>query len=192
MPDLNYNPTFQITKAQLCKCMPNATHENVERFYAPLILAMSKYEINNKMRVAAFLATIALESGELRYTEEIASGEAYENRFDLGNTELGDGKRFKGRGLIQTTGRFNYRLLSTELDYNFIANPEALEKPGAASLSAGFFWWYNHLNRPADIGAFLKIQIRVNGKNKVTGLPNHWKERQEHYERIKKVLGVND
>lgn len=190
MPGLNDAQPFHITKAQFCKCLPHAPHEKIELFYGPLILAMSKYGITNKMRVAAFLATVAHESGELRYTEEIASGEAYENRADLGNTEPGDGRRFKGRGLIQTTGRFNYAELSKELNYNFILNPESLEKPGAASLSAGFFWESRGLNRLSDIDSFLKIQIKVNGKNRDTGLPNHWPERLRYYENIKRVLDI--
>ena len=190
MASFNEHPKFEITKELLSKCMPHATQVNIDRFYEPLKLAMSKYGIDNVYRVAAFLATIAHESASLRYTEEIASGDAYENRQDLGNTEPGDGKRFKGRSLIQTTGRANYAELSRELDYNFLAKPEALEKPGAASLAAGFFWSSRNLNRYADIEAFLKIQIKVNGKNRETGLPNHWPERLAIYNHVKTVLKI--
>ena len=68
---------------------------------------MEKYQITTPLRRAAFLAQLAHESGELKYMEEIASGEAYEGRKELGNTAPGDGKRYKGRGPIQLTGRFN-------------------------------------------------------------------------------------
>jgi putative chitinase len=190
MASFNEHPKFEITKELLSKCMPHASKENIDRFYEPIKLAMSKYGIDNKYRIAAFLATICHESGSLRYVRELASGEAYEGRQDLGNTEEGDGKRFLGRGLVQLTGRANYAEISRALDYNFLSNPEALEKPGAASLSAGWFWSTRNLNRPADIEAFLKIQIKVNGKNRETGLPNHWPERLAIYNHIKTVLKI--
>lgn len=164
--------------------MPFATQNNCVAFAEPLTKAMEKYEINTPRRQAAFLAQLAHESGSLRYVEEIASGEAYEGRKDLGNIHPGDGKRFKGRGLIQITGRSNYKDVSEELKYDFVSNPEALEKPGAASFSAAWFWFSRHLNRLADIDAFEKITKRING-----GL-NGYKDRLEHYERAKKALGV--
>ncbi|HEX6171376.1 MAG TPA: glycoside hydrolase family 19 protein [Chitinophagaceae bacterium] len=150
----------------------------------PLNNAMERYEINTPRREAAFLAQIAHESGSLRYVEEIATGEAYEGRKDLGNTQPGDGVRFKGRGLIQITGRENYELLSHALNYDFIKDPESLEKPGAASLSAAWFWHVKDLNRLADINAFQKITQKVNG-----GL-NGYADRLKHWERCNKALNV--
>lgn len=174
-----------MTIKQFTKCFPYATKENIEKFYAPLTAAMEEYEINTDRRQAAFLAQLAHESGSLRYVEEIASGEAYEGRKDLGNTMPGDGKRFKGRGLIQITGRSNYQDVSDELKYDFIADPEALEKPGAASFSAAWFWWARHLNRLADIDAFEKITRKING-----GL-NGYEDRCKHWEITKNALGVD-
>jgi len=190
MPGLNDHPPFTITKAQFAKCFPHASQALIDKFYEPLLKAMERYEIDNKLRVSAFLATVAHESGELRYVEELASGEAYENRADLGNTQPGDGKKFKGRGLIQLTGRDNYKLLGFALNHDFINNPEHLELPGAASLSAGWFWHVKGLNRLADIEAFEKIQKKVNGTNKNTGKPNGWGDRVNHYNRIRQVLGI--
>src|SRR6478735_6484303 len=185
MADLNdREPPIVLTPDLLRECMPHATEANCLRFAEPLNKAMQRYEIDSTRRQAAFLAQIAHESGSLRYTEEIASGEAYEGRADLGNTEPGDGKKFKGRGLIQLTGRSNYKLISQELSFDFINQPEALEKPGAASYSAAWFWYYNHLNRLADVDAFEKITRRINGG--VNGLA----DRIQHWERIKKVLKV--
>lgn len=174
-----------MTAELLQKCMPFATKENCQKFVSPLSGAMLEYEIKTARRQAAFLAQIAHESGSLRYVEEIASGEAYEGRKDLGNTKTGDGKRFKGRGLIQITGRSNYAELSKELHFDFIANPEALERPGAASYSAAWFWWSRHLNRLADIDAFEKITRKINGG--INGLT----DRLDHWERCKKALGVD-
>lgn len=179
-----------ITIEQLRACIPHASEGNIERFHGPLNLAMSRYAINTPRRQASFLAQIAHESGSLRYTQEIASGSAYEGREDLGNTKPGDGKRFKGRGLIQITGRFNYEEVSKALNYGFINSPEKLELPGAASLSAAWFWHEKGLNRLADIDAFEKISARINGINKETGKPNGMEDRIEHWERCKKALKV--
>jgi putative chitinase len=172
--------SFEILK----KCLPYASDENIRKFVSPLNLACERYEINTPRRQAAFLAQLAHESGSLRYVEEIATGEAYEGRKDLGNTQPGDGVRFKGRGLIQITGRANYEALGHALNYDFIKDPEALEKPGAAALSAGWFWYVRHLNRHADIDGFKIITQKING-----GL-NGYLDRVQHWERCKAALGV--
>lgn len=179
-----------MTPQELKKCMPHATEENVLKYAAPLIAAMEKYAINTPKRQAAFLAQIAHESGSLRYVEELASGEAYEGRKDLGNTEPGDGKRFKGRGLIQVTGRANYKEVGDELGFDFIAEPGKLELPGAASFSAAWFWSSRNLNYVADKDDFLLISKRINGVNKKTGLPNGWEDRQKHWAIAKAALNV--
>lgn len=173
-----------MTTEQLHKCLPDATAANIQKFGDKLIDAMHFYEINTPKREAAFIAQIAHESGSLRYVEEIASGDAYEGRKDLGNTEPGDGKKFKGRGLIQITGRNNYKEVGTELLYDFISKPEDLEKPGPACFSAAWFWYSRHLNRLADIDSFEKITRMING-----GL-NGYEDRLKHYEIAKKALGV--
>lgn len=169
-----------MNAATLKKCMPFAKYENIQKFVQPLTDAMEKYEINTPRRQAAFLAQVAHESGSLRYVEEIASGKAYEGRADLGNSEAGDGERYKGRGLIQITGRANYIDVSKELDYNFVVHPEDLEKPGAASFSAAWFWWSRHLNRLADIDAFENITRKINGgMNGYIDRCQHWKRCQD-------------
>lgn len=169
----------------LQKCLPHAKADNIQKYGAKLIAAMEEYNISSTQRQAAFLAQIAHESGSLRYVEEIASGEAYEGRKDLGNTEPGDGRRFKGRGLIQITGRANYKLVGQALKYDFISKPEDLEKPGPACFSAAWFWWFNRLNRLADIDAFDKITRRINGGT------NGMEDRLKHWETAKAVLKVD-
>lgn len=122
-----------------------------ETFIAPLNQTLVQFEINTNPRICHFLAQILHESGNLNYTEEIASGVAYEGRADLGNTQTGDGARFKGRGLIQITGRNNYSLVSKYFGIDFISKPELLESPKWASLSAGWFWATKNLNKWADL-----------------------------------------
>lgn len=172
-----------MTLAQLAKCLPHATPENIQKYGPKLIEAMKKHNISlSEQREAAFIAQIAHESGSLRYVEEIASGDAYEGRKDLGNTQPGDGKKFKGRGLIQITGRSNYKAVSDALKYDFVSKPEDLELPGPACFSAAWFWQKSGLNRLADIEAFEKITKRVNG-----GL-NGYEDRLKHWELAKSVL----
>lgn len=145
------------------------------RYLEPLNLTLEKYEINTPKRVAAFLAQIAHESGSFRYVKELASGEAYEGRKDLGNVLPGDGQRFKGRGLIQITGRNNYRNVGTALGYDFIKDPSGLEKPGAAVMSAGWFWDRAKLNKLADEEDFVTITKRINGGyNGMVDRVKHW------------------
>jgi putative chitinase len=132
--------------------------------FAPLITqTMIEFAIDTPQRQAAFLAQVGHESGQLRYTEEIASGAAYENRDDLGNTEPGDGRRFKGRGLIQVTGRTNYRACGIALGVDLLADPTQLARPDLAARSAGWFWKANGLNRYADVDHFGSLTKRVNG-----------------------------
>lgn len=122
--------------------------------------------IDTPLRQAHFLAQIGHESGELRFREEIASGQAYEGRQDLGNTQPGDGRRFKGRGLIQLTGRANYREYGRALG----REAELLEKPELVASDnllcvdvAGWFWAKRGLNALADKDDLSAITKRING-----------------------------
>ncbi len=173
-----------ITKDDLKTIMPNASASALDRFTEPINTTLGKYLINTPARMAAFLAQIAHESGQLIYTRELASGSAYEGRKDLGNIQPGDGKKFKGRGLIQITGRHNYEMLSMVLGVDFVSNPELLEGAVYATDSAGWFWQTHGLNEIADRGDFKLITKRINGG--YNGLP----ERLEFWERAKKVLNA--
>ena len=99
---------MKITNDFLKQVMPQSTEANRQKYIEWLNNFMPKYGIDSDKEVAAFIAQIGHESGQLRYVEELASGSAYEGRKDLGNTQIGDGIKFKGRGLIQITGRANY------------------------------------------------------------------------------------
>jgi putative chitinase len=124
---------------------------------------MSEFGIDTPQRRAAFLAQVAHESGSLRYTLEIADGRAYEGRQSLGNTQAGDGPRFKGRGLLQITGRANYTACGAALGLDLIASPELLEQPSAACRSAAWYWKLRNLNSYADRDAFGSLTVAING-----------------------------
>lgn len=117
----------------------------------------------NELRFAHFIAQLAHESGNFRYMEEIASGAAYEGRKDLGNTQAGDGKRYKGRGPIQLTGRANYRRYGQQLGIDFENNPEIVAIPSVGLLVACKFWADNNLNALADQDDVTTITRRING-----------------------------
>ena len=119
--------------------------------------------LENSLRLIHFLAQLAHESGNFHYMEEIASGAAYEGRKDLGNTQTGDGKRFKGRGPIQLTGRANYRRYGQQLGIDFENNPEIVAIPSVGLLVACKFWSDNDLNVVADRDDVTTITRRING-----------------------------
>jgi putative chitinase len=153
---------LNITLAQLQAIMPYA-HARAALFLDPLNAAMDEFEINTPARIECFLAQVGHESGQFRYVEELASGEAYEGRKDLGNSEPGDGAKYKGRGLIQVTGRANYVAAMMALDLDCVVSPEVLCEPVAACRSAAWFWQSHGLNEIADAGDFEKLTRRING-----------------------------
>lgn len=182
----------------------------------PLREACALYDITTPARLAAFLATVGHESLSLsrtvenlnysaerleavwpsRYTPELAKAHArrpeliaehvYGGR--MGNKAPGDGWRFKGRGLMQVTGRANYEAVRDLLRErvkgapDLLAQPEALAEPKWAALSAAAYWHEHELNELADTGEFMRLSKRVNG-----GL-NGWDDRQERYAKARAVL----
>jgi len=170
-----------ITLAELKQIMPYAG-ERASKFIEPLNAAMAEFEIDNTERESAFLAQIAHESGSLKYVHELANGTAYEGRTDLGNTEAGDGLRYKGRGLIQITGRANYGACGAALGVDLIADPQLLERTDLACRSAAWFWKAHGLNELADKGDFRLITKRINGGY------NGYQERVAFYERALEAL----
>lgn len=139
------------------------------QWVGPINAALAKFNINTPMRVRAFIAQVSHESGRFLYVRELwnpakAPWQAkYEGRKDLGNVNPGDGSRFRGRGLIQITGRANYRDCGRALGFDFEANPDALERREFAALSAGWFWESHGCNELADAGDFRRITRRING-----------------------------
>jgi predicted chitinase len=152
-----------------------------------ILEAMAKRAIDTPLRQAHFLAQIGHESMELRFREEIASGHAYEGRTDLGNTRPGDGPRFKGRGLIQLTGRANY----TDYGANIGKQDKLLEKPEIVATDpvlcvdvAGWYWETRNINALADQDDLIRVTKRINGGTR--GLD----DRRRLLLRAKAMLGV--
>ena len=172
-----------ITKEQLKAVYKEASPQNIDKFLAPLNATLDEFEINTPQRIRMFLAQIGHESGQLRYVKELASGEAYEGRSDLGNKEPGDGVRYKGRGLVQITGRRNYALASLALDLPLLETPDLLEQPLNAARSAGWFWKSNNLNALADLNLFKELTKRINGG--YNGYADRYKLYQRAFDIIK-------
>lgn len=155
----------QITVDTLRAICPN-TPKNVDVFVDYLNKAFAKWGIDTKLRISMFLAQIAWESGSFRYTRELASGKAYEMRKDLGNVTPGDGVKYKGRGLIQITGRANYKALSIVLfkDENMLLNsPQLLETPSYAVESAAWFFSTHGCNELSDLKDIEGVTRKING-----------------------------
>ena len=174
-----------ITSQQLLQILLNAGQ--VAGVFVPVLnTAMNRYQIVGQKRIAAFIAQVGHESGQLKYVKEIwgptKAQVRYEGRADLGNTVQGDGSKYRGRGLIQITGRANYKACGEALALDLINHPELLEKPQHACMSAAWFWASRGLNTLADAGKFDTITSRINGGQ------NGAADRQALYARALKVL----
>lgn len=174
---------MEVTREQVLQIMPMAKGR-VDNFLVFINRYSSEFEIRTALRMAHYLAQIAHESAELKYTKEIASGKAYEGRKDLGNTSPGDGVKYKGRGLIQLTGKANYAEYKKYCGFDVVAKPELLEQPLGATRSSMWFWWKNGLNALADRDDVKAVTKRINGG--YNGLAS----REKYLARAKAALGV--
>lgn len=175
---------MNLTKQQLRLMLPYAKEYNIDKYLGPINDTLTMFEINTPKRIAAFIAQLAHESGSFRYHEEIADGHAYEGRKDLGNIEKGDGKKFKGRGLIQLTGRTNYESFGKFVGVDFTIMPSLVAQPKYSALAAGWFWNRSKLNSYADKDDFKTITKKINGGY------NGLADRIKHWQRCKAVLNV--
>jgi predicted chitinase len=175
-----------LTDDELKQIIPNCPEAKRADYLPFLQQAMAEFEISSYLRETAFLAQLAHESAELRYLEEIASGAAYEGRKDLGNTQPGDGKRFKGRGPIQLTGRANYAKYGQLLGLDLINNPTIAATKEVGFRIAGEYWKLNGLNELADQQQFKSITKRINGGY------NGLDDRIKYYNRAKKIMSKDD
>lgn len=188
------------TLLSLCESLPDALDppwlgllylrakdSDVADFSPRLQQCLANRHIDTPLRQAHFLAQVGHESGEFRFRAEIASGQAYEGRIDLGNTQPGDGPRYKGRGLIQLTGRANYaeygRAIGREAE--LLEHPELVETDADLCVDvAGWFWAKKGLNTFADADDLTTLTKRVNG-----GL-NGLDDRRRLLVRAKALLGL--
>lgn len=201
---------MRLTSAQV-----QALTGDAERWLEPLNAALARWEINTPDRAAMFLAQCGHESGgfrrlteNLNYTaaqllrtwpnrftaddaaamalqpEKIAE-RAYGGRMGNAAEGGGDGWRFRGRGIIQLTGRENYRLAGQALGIDATGNPEQLAEPAVAAQVAGWYWATNGCNALADAGDFEGVTRRING-----GL-NGYEDRQRWLAKVRAILAAD-
>lgn len=153
-----------IDASVLSDMLPAGRGGGIVRAIAPhLSGSLHRHDIDTGLRVAHFLAQTAHESDGFATLEEYADGSAYEGRTDLGNTRPGDGVRYKGRGLIQLTGRANYRRIGAMLGLDLEADPEAAASPAIAVETAAAYWLERGLNTHADHDDPVAVTFAVNG-----------------------------
>lgn len=157
----------------------------ISAVFAP---TLDSYDINTRLRIAHFMGQVTHECAGFRTTEEFASGAAYEGREDLGNIHAGDGKRYKGRGLIQLTGRANYRKIGEKLDLLLEDNPELAAEPVTSLKIACEYWKIRNINGAADRDDLIKATKLVNGG--LNGLEDRRKYLQKAKTALAKIEGV--
>jgi predicted chitinase len=186
-----------LSDEHLQAIMPDLSANRRTRFLPFLQAAMTEFAIDLPAREAAFVAQLAHESGQFRFMEEIWGPTDQQRRYEppsdlaarLGNTQPGDGRRFKGRGPIQITGRANYQRFGGLLNVDLVLEPDRAALPELAFRIAGLFWMKKGLNELADLAtpdAFREITRRING-----GF-NGLEDRQRFYAAARVVLGVRD
>lgn len=150
---------------------------------AELNTCLVKFEINTTNRLRHFISQISHESACGKFTKELADGSAYEGRKDLGNTTVGDGKKYKGAGYIQLTGKANYSKFAEYMgDSRIMEGAEYVASTYPAS-SAGYWWYSNNMNNLCDAGASVEqITKRVNGGT------NGLVDRKMYFEKCKNVF----
>ncbi|MEO7941221.1 MAG: glycoside hydrolase family 19 protein [Burkholderiaceae bacterium] len=173
------------TKDKLTIVLPLAARSRIDLNFEPLKAGMIKYGITSPLQMAHFIAQLGHESMSFLYTEEIASGAAYEGRTDLGNMHAGDGRRYKGRGLIQLTGRANYAAYSRFTGIDYVAQPEPLScDPVVAVDVSCWFWKDRGVDKLAEMDDAKAVTKRINGGY------NGLDDRLQNLRRAKSVLGL--
>ena len=174
-----------MTPKELAYCT-GARIDRAKEWHPFIEAAMTEFGITTKERQAAFLAQIGHESGGLHWATELwgptPAQKRYEGRKDLGNVVPGDGFKYRGRGLIQTTGRANYQATGDALGIDLIKDPTQLSEPKLAARSAAWFWKNRGLNELADVADFRRITLRINGGT------NGMIQRQELWDVAKEIL----
>ena len=183
-----------ITRSTLLRAVPALYKPRLDEFVASFNMWAVPFGIDTPQRMVHYLAQVFHESGSLRYVEEIASGKDYEGHKDLGNTQPGDGRRFKGRGFIQLTGRANYqRFCDSDLcTEDVVAHPEKVAQYPLNQVASMWFWHTNGLNGLADLddGGTMGEDIVTRITRRVNGGLNHLADRKYLYRKFKKEFGL--
>lgn len=173
-----------ITLEQLKQVTPKGRADLLQAIVVNSPILFQEYGLTTKSRVVHFLAQIAHESDGFKTVVEYASGDAYEGRKDLGNTKKGDGRKYKGRGYIQLTGRANYAAYGNLLGLDLINNPKLAEIPVNALRIALEYWKAKKLNQYADKDDINTITRRINGGT------NGLSDRINYLNKFKKVIQI--
>ena len=173
---------MQVTAKLLRRLCPSAKQEIIEGVAEYFNKHAEKYSVTSEDRVCHFFAQSAHESAHFMTLTEYADGSAYEGRSDLGNTQPGDGVRYKGRGIFQLTGRANYRAYGQKLGLDLENNPQLAQTPEVSVLTALEYWKDRKLSDYADQNNVEMITRRING-----GL-NGFEERKHYLEAMRKLI----
>lgn len=184
-----------ISLEQLKTIMPDAARMRgmtLSALRPHLNAAMAEFEVNTPARAAAFIAQLAHETGEFKWFREIWGPTPQQEKYDpphalsakLGNTQKGDGKKYRGAGAIQLTGKANFIKYGKALGIDLENNPALAALPETSFRVAGLFWRDKNLNARADQGDFDTITLRINGGY------NGSEERRRYWVRAKKALGA--
>lgn len=221
----DYKSIIQLSESLLTDIFPTVNKSvgiavkktNIQGFVYTFNKYANYFGIDNKLEICHFLSQLGHESDQFNAFKEYASGSAYEGRKDLGNTQKGDGIRFKGRGPIQTTGRSNYKEVGLEIlklpflteaekelfvNNGILNKPTLLEDPVWGTLAAFIYWNKKNLNELA-LDNNTKVSIkRFNGKiwynytcspveaitRKVNGGTNGLDDRLQKFNKLIKVI----
>ena len=155
----------EITQSQLIRAVPYLYKARLDEFVASFNMWAVHFGIDTPLRAAHYLAQVFHESGNLRYVEELASGAKYEGRKDLGNTQKGDGVRFKGRGFIQLTGRANYTAFNASdcCTEDVVSQPAKVSQYPLNQVASMWFWQTHNLNAWADADNVERVTRIING-----------------------------
>lgn len=185
--DLGLGLPVEIDWKQFVAIFPNwldKPNTRVRALVDALNKALKLIAATTPQIAAFFIAQVGHETGNFVYDEEIASGAAYEGRKDLGNTQPGDGKRYKGRGWIQLTGRANYAAAGKALGLPLEARPDLADDPGVACMVSAWYWNSRGLTARAIANDFASVTLRINGGY------NGWADRVRIYRRACTALGI--
>lgn len=180
---------MELTYQQVRDILPRAKKQDIIDFVGDFNKFSWLHKMTKVKEIAHFIAQIGHESLQLLYKTEIDSGAYLEGRLDLGNTEPGDGSRFKGRGWLMCTGRYNYAEFTKWYNKNFkdqedfVKNPTRISDEHELSFIVSVWFWQNKKIRPVALANNVKAVTK-----KVNGGTNGYAERKAYTKQALKVL----